>query len=123
MEGTEDARKVCGASGKRSGNAQSRAMAAGSLLPAHRSDASLVRQNETPRPRALSDHRKCRALSVAVENRGTNMHPTAAAFASLFVPSNIDARFEASADAKYLGNAQLSAVSSPKITHTIPRRP
>jgi hypothetical protein len=51
------------------------------------------------------------------------MHPTAAAFASLFVPSNIDARFEASGDAEYLGNAQLSAVSSPKITHTIPRRP
>src|SRR5438876_10895170 len=37
---------------------------------------------------ALSDYQKCRALSVAVESRGTNMHPTAAAFASLFVPSN-----------------------------------
>ena len=49
MEGTEDARKVCGASGKRSGNARSRAIAAGSPLPAHRSNDSLVRQNETPR--------------------------------------------------------------------------
>jgi hypothetical protein len=28
-----------------------------------------------------------------------------------------------SGNAKYLGNAQLSAVSCPKITHSIPRRP
>ena len=63
MEGTEDARKVCGASGKHSGNARSRAMAAGSPLPAHRSNDSLVRQYETPRQLFGQIDRSCGDLS------------------------------------------------------------
>src|SRR5713101_3079457 len=55
MEGTEDARKVCGASGKHSGNARSRAMAAGrteAMLPScgrtrHRACGTPIRTNPT----------------------------------------------------------------------------
>jgi hypothetical protein len=42
-----------------------------------------------------SDHRKSRALFGAVENQGTNTYPKAAGFASLLVPSIIDAKFQA----------------------------
>src|SRR6266849_6401927 len=53
MEGTEDAHKVCGASGKHSGNARSRAMAAGrteAMLPScgrtrHRACGTPIRTN------------------------------------------------------------------------------
>jgi hypothetical protein len=36
-----------------------------------------------------------RALFVPVENQGTNRYPTAAGFASIVLPSNIDAKFQA----------------------------
>ncbi len=71
----------------------------------------------------LSDHQKCRALSVAVETRGTNTYPKVAACASLFVPSAIDAKSKPGRNAKYPRNAQLCQAFSPKITHSIPRRP
>jgi hypothetical protein len=44
--------------------------------------------------RALSDHRKFHALSVPAESQETNTYPTAAACASMFVPSTIDAKFQ-----------------------------
>jgi hypothetical protein len=71
----------------------------------------------------LSDHQKCRELSVAVETRGTNTYPKVAACASLFVPSTIDAKSKPGRNAKYPRNAQLCQAFSPKITHSIPRRP
>jgi hypothetical protein len=58
--GSSEPHQICGASGKRSGNARSRATAAGSPLPAHRSNASLVRQNETPRQLfGQTERRRC----------------------------------------------------------------
>jgi hypothetical protein len=42
-----------------------------------------------------SDHRKSRALFVPVENQGTNTYPKAVGFASLLVPSILNAKFQA----------------------------
>src|SRR5713226_7258437 len=68
MEGTEDARKACEASGKHSGNARSRAMAAGSPLLAHRSNESLVRQNEVPRQLfGQTERRHCKEIALKIE--------------------------------------------------------
>src|SRR6266403_1323866 len=58
-----------------------------------------------------------------VEPRGTNTYPKVAACASLFVPSAIDAKSKPGRNAKYPRNAQLCQAFSPKITHSIPRRP